>query len=376
MIRLVIACLLLALSLLTSYKAPTNLLWKVSVAINEFPLIPITITLLSLWFGWKGNFKLITTAGNLIALVLFCLPIVYASIRSNSLESDLEKAFGKIATPIDYSPFSISQLVSGNSLGEVAFQRVTYGKSSKGDLTCDYYPAQIEGLRPCIIVIHGGSWQEGQGDSEQLPALNSFLARKGWNVVSMNYRLAPSYQYPAPVEDVKSVIACINEHATEWNIDTNQLILLGRSAGGQIALQAAYSVINPHILGVISYYAPADMAWGARVKTNKWVLDVDKVLTEYIGGTVEEVPEKYDLASAPPLVNNNSIPTLLIHGPIDAMVSYEHSVHLQAKLNEFGVKNYLLDLPTSTHGCDYTLSGQSGQTSTYAVEYFIRSLTK
>ena len=190
----------------------------------------------------------------------------------------------------------------------------------------------------------------------------------------MNYRFAPKYHYPAPVEDFNEVLAYINRKAADWNIDTTNIVLIGRSAGGQIALQAAYTQNIPQIKGVVSFYAPADMAWGARIVTNKLVLDADKVLSEYIGGSVHDVPEKYDASSAPPFVGKSTPPTLLIHGQNDAMVAYNHSVRLKRKLDEHHIPNYLLDLPTATHGCDYNFSGPSGQTSTFAIERFIHAV--
>ena len=93
-----------------------------------------------------------------------------------------------------------------------------------------------------------------------------------------------------------------------------------------------------------------------------------------IGEASKPFPKKYDESSACEYVNANSTPTLLIHGAIDAMVAFEHSVRLQKKLNEFHVKNYFLDLPNATHGCDYNINGPSGQLSTFAVERFIASV--
>ncbi len=165
-------------------------------------------------------------------------------------------------------------------------------------------------------------------------------------------------------------------HAEELSIDTSSFVLLGRSAGGQIALMAGYTLNNENIKGVISFYAPADMEWGAKIKTNHWVLNTDKVLGDYVGGSVYEFPDKYKACSAPQFVNKSTPPTLIIHGQNDAMVSFEHSRRLQKRLNKFQVKNYFLDLPWATHGCDYNINGPSGQITTYTIERFINSLVK
>ncbi len=116
------------------------------------------------------------------------------------------------------------------------------------------------------------------------------------------------------------------------------------------------------------------MLWGAKQITNDWVLDVDKVLLDYIGCSVKENPDKYIVASAPELVTYDTPPTLIIHGKNDCMVSHEHSVRLMKKLNQFHVKSVFIELPFATHGCDYNFNGPSGQVSTYAIERFIANL--
>jgi len=374
MIRLIFAGILLLLSLLTVFKAPTNFFWKMAVAINEFPYIPMALLLLvTIWGLWSPNYKYVLLGMHLMALVLFTLPVLRTYSRTSNLENDLETAFGNTKGPDQLeTPYSFLSMFSGIKAKQVFYSTHLYHKYPDRDLTFDFYPSQTNKLSPLVIVIHGGSWESG--DSQQLPDLNSYLASKGMNVASMNYRYAPNYKYPAPVEDFKEVLAYLKKHAKEWKIDVSRIVLIGRSAGGQIALQAAYSQHIPEIKGVVAFYAPADMLWGAKIKTNKLVLDADKVLSDYIGGTVEAVPEKYEAASAPHFVSKNTPPTLLIHGPIDAMVAYNHSVRLKRKLDEFKIPNYLLDLPTATHGCDYNFNGPSGQSSTFAIERFIHSV--
>ena len=208
-----------------------------------------------------------------------------------------------------------------------------------------------------------------------MPELNSYLAKKGFNVASINYRLAPAYKAPVPVEDTKDAIKYFIENAEELNIDTNKIVLLGRSAGAQIALNAAYDFHLPNIKGVVSYYGPADMVWGGQIKVSKLVLNTDLIYDNYFGGNYKQVPNKFVESSALESADETSPPTLLIHGNTDPLVSFNHAVHLQKKLNQLKVPNYFLQLPFATHGCDYSLKGPAGQVCTYAVERFIKSVT-
>jgi acetyl esterase/lipase len=233
----------------------------------------------------------------------------------------------------------------------VNYRVLTYVQYADTAMKLDFYPASVAGKRPCVIVVHGGSWSSG--DSKQLPELNNYLAAKGYNVASINYRMAPKYQSPAPVVDIKNALAYLREHAGELNIDTNQFVLLGRSAGAQIALLAAYTLHNPGLKAVIDFYGPADMVWGYSIPSNPLIMNSRKVMDNYLGGSYYKVPKNYVASSPLEFVNKQSIPTLIIHGYDDVLVAYEHSRRLNEKLQQNGIKHYWLKLPWATHGFDF-----------------------
>ena len=118
------------------------------------------------------------------------------------------------------------------------------------------------------------------------------------------------------------------------------------------------------------------MVWCGQTKVSKMVLNTDKIYKDYFGGSYSEVPNKFKEASACEYADRSSTPTLMIQGTTDPLVSYYHSVRLQNKLNAAHVKNYFLDLPFATHGCDLNINGPYGQITTFTVERFINSVTK
>ncbi|MBI2721442.1 MAG: alpha/beta hydrolase [Bacteroidetes bacterium] len=371
--KLIIAFILFLFSLLTVVKAPTNLLWKAAVAITEFPYIFIFASLLFLILSFKSsNYKVILLIINGITLTLYCLPVIRAYQRSINLQEELALIFPSSEKNHLEQPYSFLKMFSGIHFKKTLPTIIKYKALSEKDLNLDFYSAgNIKA--PCVIVIHGGSWS--QGDNKQLPDLNHYLASKGYHVAAINYRLSPKYKSPAQVEDTRDALNYLIKYAYELNIDTANFVLLGRSAGGQIALVSAYTFNDPHIKGVVSFYAPADMVWGGRVKVGKLVLNTEKVFNEFLGGTIDQVPEKFKESSALEYVNKNSTPTLIIHGENDAMVSFEHGIHLDKKLSDNAVKHYFLNLPWATHGCDYNINEPSGQLSTYTIERFINSVT-
>lgn len=357
MIRLLPVLILLLTSLLAVFRAPAYPLWMLSIGVQEFPWIFTGSTVLvTAWAAWHNPYSRICMIMGSVAFLLFISPVV----RAYLVAGELSAAKGKV-------PFSWWRMFDPTER-PVAHRVLIYGAS----LTLDFYPSQRTGKRPCVVVIHGGSWSSG--DSRQLPELNSRLARAGYAVAAINYRLAPRYQNPVQVEDVQEALGYLRAHGQELEIDTTAFVLLGRSAGAQIALLAAYTLKDPGIKGVIDFYGPADMVWGYSIPANPLIMDSRKVMSDYLGGRYEAVPSHYYNSSPIEFVHPSSPPTLLIHGKQDVLVAYEHSVRLNRKLADSGVQHFLLTLPWATHGFDYTLKGPGGQLSTWCVERFLKEV--
>ena len=201
-----------------------------------------------------------------------------------------------------------------------------------------------------------------------------YLASKGYNVVAIDYSLAPKYQNPQQITDVANCISYLKANSEKLGLDANNIVLLGRSAGGQIALQSGYSLHLKEIKGIVAFYSPADMVWGYSLSVDNAILKSKTLITQYVGGKLSDVPQRYEDATAMTHVTADSPPTLMIHGKKDNMVAYGHNLHLIEKLKPAGVPYYLLGLPWATHGADWHMNGPSGQLSSYAVEHFLHSV--
>jgi acetyl esterase/lipase len=371
MARFISLLILLILSLLTVCKAPAYPFWIAAIFVAEYSLVFLILTSLLIISGfWSRRLKLWGTLTGILAMLLFVSPIIRASIISGRLPAQMNAAFPTAKTFTLAAPFSINKLISNSP--EITYRTILYKSDKDTSLTLNYYKSAAIGKRPCVVVIHGGSWSGG--DSRQLPELNSVLVKAGYQIASVNYRLAPEYLYPAPVEDTRLAINYLKDHANELMIDTSQLVLLGRSAGGQIALMAAYQSPDPGIKGVIDFYGPADMVWGYAAPANPLVFNSREIMERYLGGKYAEIQHQYQSSSPIEFVNARTVPTLIIHGENDVLVAYEHSKRLDTRLRQYSVPHYLLSLPWATHGFDYHLNGPGGQLSTYAVLRFLQSV--
>ena len=310
---------------------------------------------------------------SVIAAVVSVTPVIRASRIARELPQQLRETFGN-AVPSRSSPLVYSEMFTGIPLQQIKTERLKYSNVAGEDLSLDFYHARGSNPAPLVIAIHGGSWRSG--DNQDFIGMDRFLAGRGFAVADIIYRLAPKWRFPAPIEDVRAAIAFLRAGADSLGIDPNQIVLLGRSAGGQIALTAAYSLKDLAIRGVISLYGPTDMYWGWDHPSNPEVIDTPTNLREYLGGKPYEVPAAYDAASPIRLVTSSVPPTLFLHGGRDELVSPEDSARLSKRLTEAGVRNLNVSLPWATHGFDYIVRGPGGQISAYAIEYFMETVTR
>jgi acetyl esterase/lipase len=195
----------------------------------------------------------------------------------------------------------------------------------------------------------------------------------GYRVASMAYRLAPEFHWPAQKEDVAAALAYLKTHAAELRLDPARFILLGRSAGGQIALDAAYTLRDPAIRGCVASYAPTDMNFAYWTGEEHDMLGSRPLVRGLMGGPPASAPELYRDASPLDFVGAATPPTLLIHGGRDEIVWVRHSERLRDRLFRAGRPVFLLELPWATHGFDAISRGPGAQLELYAMAWFLRS---
>lgn len=116
-------------------------------------------------------------------------------------------------------------------------RNVAYGPEPAHKL--DIYRSGRAGRpRPIALHFHEGGFVQGGKSREAVTLLNQ-LAAHGWLCLSANYRLRAGAAFPNPLVDAKRAIAWAREHATELGADAGNVFLVGGSAGGHIAINAA-----------------------------------------------------------------------------------------------------------------------------------------
>lgn len=97
-----------------------------------------------------------------------------------------------------------------------------------------FYPENKKESMSILLFFHGGGWVAGNIDSYTNVCVN--LSKATSNVVvSVDYRLAPEYQFPVAIEDCYKAAKEVFFHKDAFNISSDKITLIGDSAGGNIA---------------------------------------------------------------------------------------------------------------------------------------------
>lgn len=127
--------------------------------------------------------------------------------------------------------------------GVTECRNISYGPYGTDNLLDVYYPVGTEGSLPTIVSIHGGGYV--YGSKEIYRRLGMDMARRGFAFVNFNYRLAPKHKFPTPLADTNSVLEWVSKNYRRYHLDPSRIILIGDSAGAQLASHYAAIFTNP-----------------------------------------------------------------------------------------------------------------------------------
>lgn len=139
--------------------------------------------------------------------------------------------------------------------GVVEITDLSYGPHRKHNRMDIYYPEGADRC-PIIVSVHGGGYV--YGDKELYKRYCMDLARRGFAVVNFNYRLAPLWKFPAPLEDLNNVMLWLSRHAKQYHADNSSIFLVGDSAGAQLVSQYAAMLTNPDYMALFGLKRPID----------------------------------------------------------------------------------------------------------------------
>jgi acetyl esterase/lipase len=218
---------------------------------------------------------------------------------------------------------------------------VVYGKGGDVDLKCDVWFPKERSADPIpgVLYIHGGGWTAGDKNHPQDIAP---LVRRGYCVVSINYRLAPKAIWPAQIEDCKCAVRWLRANAKEMKIDPDRMGAWGGSAGGHLAMLLAYcddktlegkgghEGVSSKVQACCSWYGPAQVS----------------ATFKLFSGATEDFTK---IASPVTHIDKSDPPTLFVHGEEDSTVKIEQSELALKALKAAGVDAELVRVANAGH---------------------------
>jgi acetyl esterase/lipase len=248
-------------------------------------------------------------------------------------------------------------VLTASSRADVVFEPdVEYAHPANESLKLNLArPKDASSPHPAVVCIHGGGFRAG--DRKGWDGRCKMLAERGYVAVTVEYRLAPGYQFPAAVEDCKAAVRWLRLNAEKYHVDPNRIGVTGDSAGGHLAqfLGVTGDVHdfdgdqNPgppsRVSCVVNFYGPSDLT-----RSYGRSADAAEVLPLFLGGDVAHERKRHVLASPLYWVTPNAAPTLLIHGTDDKYVNYEQATWIYDRLRAAQVEAELLTLQGAGHG--------------------------
>jgi acetyl esterase/lipase len=245
-----------------------------------------------------------------------------------------------------------------------------------------FYPKQLsDKLLPVTVYIHGGGWTSGdKGSGAGSVDMKELLAR-GYLVVSLDYRLAPKYKWPAQITDVKCAIRHLRANAATYKLDPNRIGVWGGSAGGHLVamlgttdVSAGFDVgeyidQSSRVQAVVDLFGPAYLP--ALLSSNA------QLVGSRVFGTTSRDDPILVRASPVTYITPDDPPFLILQGDKDTTVPMEQSQILYDKLKAGGVPATLVIVKNSGHSfipIGGTLSPSRAELTKMITDFFDQKL--
>jgi len=261
---------------------------------------------------------------------------------------------------------------------KMSFDSQKFGSADYGIIYCRlegeylrmdlFYPSS-GGPWPVLLFVHGGGWTEGDKAGVWTDPVNA-----GYLVVSINYRMAPDYLFPAMIQDVKCAIRYLKAHAKTYNLDPQRIALIGHSAGAHLVALAGladeragwdvgpYQEQSSRVQAVIPISGPYDL-------DVRFSPDVEMLIQNAFGS------DQRSIASPVKYADPNDPPFFIIHGDQDSVVPVQQATLLQEALLKEGVPVELVVVKNAGHGLE-PITGEIFPSSSQIFQQAILFLTQ
>jgi acetyl esterase/lipase len=207
----------------------------------------------------------------------------------------------------------------------------------------ELWPAAGAGPHPVAVLVHGGFWR-ARYRLDLMNSLAAHLCAAGIAVWNIEYRRlgSPGGGWPGTFDDVAAAFDQLPRLAAEHRLNLGKVLVIGHSAGGQLALwRAARMSAQPdppvHVALVVGLAPVSDLIMAHRLGLAR------DSAGQLLGASYADAPERY-LAASPAALLPLGARQLIVHGTADEAVPYQMSVDYHASARAAGDVCGLLSL--------------------------------
>lgn len=241
-------------------------------------------------------------------------------------------------------------------------------------LHASVYRPKAAGHYAAVLVVHGGGWaRRSPADMEDL---SRWLAGHGLVAVNIEYRFAPTYTFPAQLQDLQMAMRWLHVHADEYGIDRTRVGAWGYSSGAHlvallatVASDADNPLNQPH--GGPVTRPKAVVAGGTPSDLRKF--KGGELVPQFLGGDQRRIPAVYAQASPVTSVTPNTPPMFLYHGTWDRTVPEDHAEDLYQALRANGVDSELYLLKGRGHVATFLFGGGAEKAGLRFLERYLNA---
>ncbi|ALX48499.1 alpha/beta hydrolase [Lentibacillus amyloliquefaciens] len=260
----------------------------------------------------------------------------------------------------------------------------TYKQINDCSIKGDFYSTE-EKNAPLIVYIHGGGLIWGSREDMHKEQIKRYQ-EAGFNVCSIDYRLAPETKLPDITKDIGDMLQWLHDEGRKtYDFNADKIAVTGSSAGGYLALLSGTLPVKPKV--IVSFYGYGNIQGDWYTKPSPHFLKMTKVPENLAKQLIQHKPvseapieRRYAIylycrqqgkwidyvTSWNPGINADALSmycpvenidadfpaTLLLHGDADKDVPYQESVNMHEALSNAGITTELITIPNGEHSFD------------------------
>ncbi|MGK9368471.1 alpha/beta hydrolase fold domain-containing protein [Melioribacter sp. Ez-97] len=282
-------------------------------------------------------------------IIMLALPLLVFAQVNRDTSFTIRSAYEKVRK--DYPFVKPAEI---DSQGVKIFKDIVYYTDGERKLKLDLFmPESADAKLPLIVIVHGGGWRSGHKEMEH--PIASRLSGKNYITATVEYRLSTEALYPAAILDVKRAICQLKKNPEIYKIDTTKIVVMGMSAGGQIAAMAEltdgvekFSVDGCSInaAAIIDIDGVFDMTTPSESGKDT-IPSKPSAAKQWLGFTYRDKPDLWVEASPLRYVDSTSPPMLFINSSLPRFhAGRDEAIDI---LNEHGIYSEVHTIENTPH---------------------------